>query len=201
MGQSSGVRAFDIVIVALIGSSASSYLLGLYCYNLPPSLIWIATFISKLVPISNFTIEKLSLGGQIDEVPRFLFTSGISNIGFLVISIFTIRAALKCPQGSVPFDVGFRSFCILLIFSGGIGVYFFVPYLLDLSGKLTKLSVLSDFRYVVYFGSYFFLITTEFLIVFQAKKYFKGGMTDLNNLTAKQQNDLAYGITVTVHKI
>lgn len=175
MSQSSGVRTFDIIIVALLGSSASSYLLGLYCYNLPPTLIWLATFISKLVPINIFTIEKLTLGGQIDEVPRFLFTSGISNIGFVVISIFTIRAALKCPQGSVPFDVGLRSFCILLVFCAGIGVYIFVPYLLNLSGKLTKLSILSDFRYVIHFGSYFFLITTEFLIAFQAKKYFKGG--------------------------
>ena len=175
MLERSAIKRFDLILVSLAGILLLSYFLGFYASSLPSTLNWLLTYIPRTIPFNNFVIKKLTIDGRVDEIPRFLATTGLCYLGFALVSIETIRMAVKCSPQSVPFNVGLRSFYILLLFCFGIGACFIAPSILGTSGKLTRLLIYTDFRYIVYFGVFFFLICFEFLIAFHAKEYFKSG--------------------------
>lgn len=173
MSERSTVKKFDLILASLAGVLLLSYFLGFYVSSLPSMLSWILTYIPRTIPFNNFIIKKLTIDGQVDEIPRFLVTTGLSYLGFVIVSIETIRTAIKCSPQSVPFNVDLRTFYILSFFCFGIGIFFVAPSTLGTSGELIRLTIYTDFRYFMYFCYFVFLICFEFLIAFQAKEYFK----------------------------
>ena len=110
MLERSAVRRFDLILVSLAGVLILSYVLGFFASSLPTTLNWFLTYSPRAIPLNNFIIKKLTIDGQVDEILRFLVTTGLCYLGFVVVSIEAIRMAVKCPPQSVPFNVGLKSF-------------------------------------------------------------------------------------------